>query len=178
MRFGRTAVYPDDFTALAMSGQLVSLVRFPGYAVTTDGRIWSYKTHQWLKTWIGPNRCKKWYVCFHGQNRFVHQLVLEGFRGPKPPGLVGCHNDDDPNNNNLDNLRWDTPQSNVDDRRNGGRYAKGSAHSQAKLTEEGVREIRRRKARGETLKVIAADYGVHFSIISDVIRGETWSHVK
>jgi hypothetical protein len=52
--------------------------------------------------------------------RLVHQLVLETFIGPKPPGLDGCHWDNDPTNNHLTNLRWDTPgNNNLDKQRHG-----------------------------------------------------------
>lgn len=50
----------------------------------------------------------------------VHRLVLSAFIGPCPPGLEGCHADDDPSNNRLSNLRWDTTSANVLDQvRNG-----------------------------------------------------------
>lgn len=52
-----------------------------------------------------------------------YRLVLEAFRGPCPPGHEACHWDDDPMNNRLDNLRWDTPSGNQRDRvRNGKNY--------------------------------------------------------
>jgi hypothetical protein len=51
----------------------------------------------------------------------VHCLVLEAFIGPRPPGLYGCHNDGNPGNNELGNLRWDTPTSNLFDRVKHGR---------------------------------------------------------
>ena len=60
----------------------------------------------------------------HGkrETKPVHHLVLEAFVGPRPPGTLGCHFDDDHENNDLGNLRWDTPKSNVQDRiRNGAR---------------------------------------------------------
>lgn len=47
--------------------------------------------------------------------RCVHHLVLEAFVGPRPAGMQGCHRDDDPRNNALDNLRWDTPAGNKSD---------------------------------------------------------------
>jgi hypothetical protein len=60
--------------------------------------------------------------------RHVHLLVLETFIGPRPFGLECCHRDDDPTNNRLDNLRWDTHSSNeLDKVRNGN-------HHQAKKT--------------------------------------------
>lgn len=48
--------------------------------------------------------------------RFIHDLVLEAFRGPKPDGLQACHNDGDKGNNSAANLRYDTCQANIDDR--------------------------------------------------------------
>lgn len=53
-----------------------------------------------------------------GCKRFVHALVLEAFVGPRPaPGMHGCHNDGNPLNNHVANLRWDTPKGNVADKR-------------------------------------------------------------
>lgn len=42
----------------------------------------------------------------------VHTLVLTAFVGPRPEGMECCHQDGDPSNNILSNLRWDTPSSN------------------------------------------------------------------
>lgn len=49
------------------------------------------------------------------KTRQVHQLVLEAFVGPKPPGMVGCHWDGNPANNRIENLRWDTQSANLFD---------------------------------------------------------------
>jgi len=47
----------------------------------------------------------------------VHRLVLEAFVGPCPEGEECCHAPDpDPANNNLWNLRWDTPENNAADK--------------------------------------------------------------
>lgn len=45
----------------------------------------------------------------------VHRLVLSSFVGPCPDGMECCHLDDDPSNNQLDNLRWDTRSANQRD---------------------------------------------------------------
>lgn len=42
------------------------------------------------------------------------------------------------------------------------RFANGERTGGAKLTDEQVREIRERKAKGENAKSLAAEYGVHF----------------
>lgn len=62
-------------------------------------------------------------------NQWVHRLVLLAFVGPCPPGKVCCHRDDDPDNNRLSNLRWDTRSSNVHDAvRNGRNHYASRTH--------------------------------------------------
>lgn len=46
----------------------------------------------------------------------VHRLVLIAFVGPCPQGMEACHNDGNPANNHLSNLRWDTHKSNMEDK--------------------------------------------------------------
>lgn len=53
----------------------------------------------------------------------IHVLVLEAFRGPRPAGLIACHNDGNVDNNCLSNLRWDTHQANTFDAIRHGRKA-------------------------------------------------------
>ena len=55
---------------------------------------------------------KKNYQKWHS----VHRLVLNAFAGPCPDNMEACHNDGDPTNNNVDNLRWDTHINNMVDR--------------------------------------------------------------
>jgi hypothetical protein len=50
------------------------------------------------------------------EQRFVHQLVLETFVGPRPIGLQACHGPSGARDNRLSNLRWDTPSENSFDR--------------------------------------------------------------
>lgn len=45
--------------------------------------------------------------------RYVHDLVLEAFVGPKPPTLEVCHGPDGPLTNTLVNLRYDTRSANA-----------------------------------------------------------------
>lgn len=43
---------------------------------------------------------------------YVHLLVMRTFVGPRPRGLEICHNDGNPKNNLLSNLRYDTVSEN------------------------------------------------------------------
>lgn len=54
-------------------------------------------------------------VVIEGRNHFVHRLVALAFLG-EGEGEV-CHNDNDPTNNDVSNLRWGSRSSNVRDLR-------------------------------------------------------------
>lgn len=63
-----------------------------------------------------------WVQLGRGEQVYVHHLVLKAFVGPAPAGMICCHWDDEPSNNVLGNLRWDTHAANVADfERNFGR---------------------------------------------------------
>jgi hypothetical protein len=51
-----------------------------------------------------------------GRVRFVHQLVLEAFVGPRPAGLLVRHLNDNSADNRVENLRYGTPAENSQDR--------------------------------------------------------------
>lgn len=48
--------------------------------------------------------------------RYVHQLVLEAFKGPRPEGLVCDHINRNRLDNHIDNLRYVTVKENLDNR--------------------------------------------------------------
>ena len=102
-----------------------------------------------------------------------HTLVLTAFVGPRPQGLECCHNDGNPWNNHIDNLRWDTPQNNQRDRAKHGTSNRGERCAAAKLTEQQVAAIR---ADSRLQREIAADYGVRENTISRIKSGKRWAH--
>lgn len=61
--------------------------------------------------------------------RPIHRLVLEAFVGPRPEGMECCHLDDDPTNNRLSNLRWDTHSANQYDQVRNGKHFEASQTS-------------------------------------------------
>ena len=100
------------------------------YEVSDLGRVRSLdRTRVYTSKWGTPMRrffpgrilfasstAKTGYSIVHfgnGQSGLVHRLVLTAFVGPPPEGTECCHNDGNPQNNRLENLRWDTHQSNL-----------------------------------------------------------------
>ena len=63
-----------------------------------------------------------------GQTAPVHTLIAAAFLGPRPEGADVCHNDDNPLNPRLDNLRYDTHQGNLMDSVISGRNGKITSH--------------------------------------------------
>ena len=133
----------------------------------------------------GPKRCY-WYVGLRrlGVKRRrvrVHRLVLEAFVGLCPKGTEACHNDGDPTNNRLENLRWDSRAANAKDRETHGTAAKGERIGNAKLSDTQAAEIRlryRRTAYHDSNAVsLAIEYGVSKYTILGIAKGETYAHV-
>ena len=121
---------------------------------------------------------KRAYMSGPGVNdrQLAHRLVLEAFVGPCPSGMEACHNDNNPNNNSVENLRWDTPRGNTADKHKFGTFGIGEAASNSILTEPEVREIMAR--RGECFqRELAREYGVSVGTIADIHVGRTWSHL-
>jgi hypothetical protein len=56
----------------------------------------------------------------------VARLVLEAFVGLCPAGMEACHFNDDPADNRLENLRWDTHSNNHYDLVRNGKHGQAS----------------------------------------------------
>ena len=109
---------------------------WPGYEVSDEGRIRSvdrivlrsngtrqtFKGRVLKQTWDTEGDLGHLTVTVYRKRRKVHQIVLTAFVGVAPDGMEGCHNDGDPANNRLGNLRWDTHRNNSLDRIRHGRH--------------------------------------------------------
>jgi hypothetical protein len=56
-------------------------------------------------------------------------------------------------------------------------WKRGAEHSQARLSEDDVREIRRLHAEGLGYRRLGRRYGVHHQTVQAIISGRSWSHV-
>ena len=107
---------------------------YPGYRVGSDGTVWSCRikgrtgklSSRWKRLQPYPVRGGYLLVRLYSQEGqrkefLVHTLVLTAFVGPCPVDSECCHQDGDPGNNRLENLRWDTHSANCLDKRRQGR---------------------------------------------------------
>ena len=124
---------------------------------------------------------------------YVHRVMWEEKFGKIPDGLYVCHHCDNPPCINPDHLFLGTHQDNMDDGKKKGRFASGERHYQfghperffrgenngmSKLTEQDVRDIRRKfKVPGILLRHLAEEYKVHLRTIQNVVNYNTWKHV-
>lgn len=159
------------------------------YAVTEDGRVWSYPRQQgfffrkgrWLK---GQKRSFGYiYFQFKGNGKIIwrsgHRLVASAFiANPDNLPCVG-HRDNNPANNIKTNLEWITHKENSEYMVACHRSSRGISHHNAKLNPEKVIKIRQMYVTGRSsLKGLAMEFGVSKRTILFVVQKKHWSWVK
>ena len=162
---------------------------FPGYAVDTDGNVWSrwingkhilqekyrklnpIKNSRYLRVNLVKNKKR--------HMKSIHRLVLETFRGECLKGMQACHNDGNRMNNKLSNLRWDTPKNNHKDRYQHGTAFIGSNHPNAKMNEMQVRIIRKYPEANskKVYSFLGKIFNVSYNTIKNVRLKRTWNHI-
>ncbi|MGO3049132.1 MAG: NUMOD4 motif-containing HNH endonuclease [Staphylococcus sp.] len=103
----------------------------------------------------------------------VHTLVMLTFKGERPKGLDICHNDGNPTNNALSNLRYDTRTNNNIDI-----FKHGKNTGNSKLTITDVKKIKRLlKSKKHKKSEIAKMYKVSQNSIGKIANGTTFKWV-
>lgn len=145
------------------------------YEVSNQGRVRSFRRGANGKIRVPTQSVNgHLYVTLgRGVNKTVHSLVLATFVGPRPIGQECCHNDGNPSNNCLSNLRWDSHRENARD------IFRHLASKNQKLTPEAVRHIKSVLAANQSkgvLTQLARQYGVTVGAVSCIKRGKTYDY--
>lgn len=132
--------------------------------------------------WHGPmNESGYGRFYYQGKNWKAHRVAYELMVGPIPPsdysvhGTMILHTCDNPKCVNPLHLKLGDANSNMQDAK-----AKGRLHGngRSKLDPEKVRRIRALLSAGETTKTIAAEFGVHNTLVSQIRKGKVWRSVQ
>ena len=107
----------------------------------------------------------------------VHSVVLEAFKGPRPPKNVSRHMDGVRQNNCIENLEWGTSAQNAEDAKRHGTFVLGEKNGYAKLKSEDVRKIRELKANGVVYTALGRMFNIHWITAWCIIKGKTWRHL-
>lgn len=159
---------------------------YPYYDVSNYGRIRSWRIWHGttLPRYLKPGIVTGGYlaVALTGNKKIkhllVHSLVLTAFKGNRPDGMDCCHNDGNPRNNRLDNLRWDTRKSNFNDRKLHGTYPEGERHPNSKFKNIEVIEMRRLGSCGVSEPLIAKMFKTSYRNVHGIIKRDYWRSLK
>lgn len=188
---------------LAVLTQYRDVPGFIGYRVGDDGSVWTlwvnpgckqvgYMGSEWRPLQISTRPNDNYRVvglrrCLNGSDlsdgwkfvtRLVHVLVLESFVGPRPVAYDACHNNGNPSDCRLINLRWDTRKGNMRDATKHGRTLRGSRNPNCKLSDLQVKLVRSMRQTGMTQQQVADSVGVSFQLISKIDRGLAWGWLE
>ena len=115
---------------------------------------------------------------FKNKNYRAHRVAYRLYVGPIPKGMQVLHTCDTPSCVNPAHLFLGNNNDNMADKVQKGRQAKGEDNGLSKLTEDQVREIKKRLLGTETISDIARDYPVDRKVVSRIKAGTNWKHIK
>jgi len=129
-----------------------------------EGRILSqYDRNGYMSVRFGINGKK--YV------ELVSRLVLMAFDRMPADHEFACHNDSNPTNNKIENLRWDNQTGNMKDRTDRGLYRRGQDHHAAKVPVALVDALQSGKI---TPADAAKQTGFRYGHLWRIAKGQCW----
>lgn len=166
------------------------LPEMPGYHITSDGELFSKRN----KNGIGEApywRRVKGYITKYNYNtyrvavlnsksktKFAHVLVAKAYIGEKPKGLHVCHNDGNKLNNQVSNLRYDTPKANSQDMVKHNTRGMGETSKTSILKEKEVIEIFLLAAQNKSHQEISNKFKVTTHTVRSILYRTNWKHLK
>jgi hypothetical protein len=114
---------------------------------------------------------------FKGKPRGAHRISHYLFNGEIPKGMFVLHKCDNRACVNPSHLFAGTPMDNAIDMVSKGRSAKGESHSQARLTEESVRLIKKMYNEGIEPETISNAFSISKKYAVRIASGGRWAHI-
>ncbi len=158
------------------------------YAVTNYGRVIRFnktpKEGAFIKPYLATSHgYLSVFIMNNGKrtNALIHRLVAMNFLAkPTKDQVFVIHKDRDNYNNHPSNLKWVTKAGHLKHAMKGDNWRNSYAKQmQYKLTENDVRNIRKKIKGGKTLmKEIAKQFGVTDMQIYRIKSGENWGWLK
>ena len=145
-----------------------ALVRTPG-PMDTPCRVWPRQVSD--RTGYGK-------MTVSGRTLSTHRLAWELENGPIPDGKLVLHKCDVKTCCNPDHLYVGTAADNTGDALRRGRICQGERSPNAKLTVSLVREARRRREQGASIRDICEALGTPYAAMYAAIKRRTWRHVQ
>ena len=168
---------------------------YVGYGVSADGRVWSQRQtgrRPLAVTWreLSYTNNKGYlmvglYVAGVQKWVMVHRLMALVFFAFNPPAHCRQyqvnHQNGDKTDNSLSNLEVVTAQQNIQHAWTTGLskvHMVGSRHTNSKVTEDQVREMRRLYAsKTWSQSQLGSHYGLSQTHVGSILRREVWTHV-
>ena len=165
--------------------KLIAFVRDGTFEIDQDGRIWRVVERGRVVRRTAEKRLTSGYLMVRimvDGKRIVglsHRLVWQAHRGDIPEGKCINHKNGNKSDNRLNNLEVVTYSENIKHAHRMGFVDQTSTRNPAaKLTDEQVREIRRRRCDGERLAALAVEFGISFQYVSRLARGDSRTIVR
>lgn len=135
-----------------MTPELRPIPECPGYSASADGRIFSHRRRKgaprelrqfdrktlngYASPYLSVSATRNGKPC----NRFVHELVLIAWVGPRPgttEEVEACHGLGGSRDNRVSNLRWDSVEANTRDRQRHRMACYGGGYAELETCEPG-----------------------------------------
>ena len=129
--------------------------------------------------WMGSTQVRGYGELISNKRKHLaHRASYEAFVGKIPKGMYVCHACDNVACVNPNHLFLGTQKQNLQDMANKGRSTWGEKNSQAKLTEQQVKEIKQGFATGKTDMELAKQFNMSRQGINSIRKGKLWSYVN
>lgn len=167
----------------SMSEETWKKVKGYPYDLSVSGLLYSRANKRLVAPYANHARYLRYRLFNKGKTvqRSIAALMLETFIGPRPKGYHAAHIDGSRDNNHLTNLKWCSAKENMADKKKHGTLYCGQKHFYAKLTDDDVREIRRRYKKTGYNKTnsteLAKEFGTKRSNIRSIVNRTSWKNI-